>query len=157
MKATRIFLLGFAAAVLGLAMTSEPVAAQCWSCGTMGSYWDPEERRFVEGCAYCSGDTDGAGHCSTPSCEFCIALGPCRIAASLDGRSAEPATPYTLDRGQPSEANRLVATFASADYSPIPPNSSRRTLRSCDGGITARWYSASAVHAARGATARLRL
>lgn len=155
MKATRIFLLGFAAAVMGLALASEPVAAQCWSCGPRDYYWDGKE--WVEGCAYCTGDTDGAGHCSTPSCGFCIALGPCRIAASLDGRSAAPATPRTLELGQPSEAKPLVATFASADHSPIPPSSSRQTLRSCDGGITAKWYSAGAVHAARGATARLRL
>ncbi|WP_419161134.1 hypothetical protein [Candidatus Palauibacter sp.] len=153
MKATRIFLLGFVAAIFAMALTFEHAAAQCWTC-TGGFMLVDDDWKW---CGVCTGGDEGAKNCGMSSCNGCWALGPCSVQLSLDGRSAAPEVPEPPSFDQPGGAAAFVATFASADRGPVPPSNARQTRRSCDGGIISKWYSVSAVRAARGATAQLRL
>ena len=155
MKAIRIVLLGFAAAIFTMALEPEAAAAQCWTCDRAFMYdWDEDRYRI---CYHCSGDRTGYADCGTRTCTGCWNLGTCGVAAALDGRSAAPDVPETTNFEQPSEAGAFLATFTPADHGPTPPTYGRQTRRSCDGGIISKWYSAGAMSVARGATARLRL
>ncbi len=152
MKATRILLLGFTAALLATAVTVEPAAAQCWSCGWGGMLVDKKPTI----CRICTGDKQGYQACGTPTCGSCFNLGACSVELSLDGRSAAPETPSTPTFEESGEERVIEATFASAERGTVALGGPR-TRRSCDGGIVSRSYSASAVRAARQATEHLRL
>lgn len=152
MKATRIFLLGFAIAVLATAATIEPVEAQCWTCDTAAM--QNENKPSI--CWICTGDRTGAAVCATIRCGECEAFGECRIAAALDGRTVPPELPLVPDFDEVNEVNAFSAAFASADLGPLHPDA-REARRSCDGGIISRRYSPDAVSAARRATAQLLL
>jgi len=153
MKGTRIFLLSVAAATFGMVLTFQPAAAQCWSCG-YGSMVVDDKWTI---CRTCIGDDEGYQGCGTPACNSCYNLGSCSVQLSLDGRSAAPEVPEAPSFEQPGGFGALVATFAATDHGPVPPTNARRARRSCDGGITSKWYSAEAVREARSATEQLRL
>ena len=149
MKANRIFLLGFAAAVVGLALTFEAAEAQCWTCGEAGMFLDGE---WVT-CDYCSGDVQGAAYCGVSECKGCWALGPCQPIFTLDGRSIAPEAEAAGSDDLGAEGE-LLATFASMNIPPVLPGNTQ-LRRSCDGGIISRWYSTNDLRAARDATAHL--
>ncbi len=155
MKAKGILLLGFAAAISGLALASEPAAAQCWSCG-YGGMWVEDEGKWKI-CRICTGGDEGHIGCGTPKCSTCWNLGACSIQLSLDGRSAGPELPEAPVLGEPGDVGAFVAIFASAAHALVTPSNAPKTRRSCDGGIVSKWYSAGDILAARQTTAHLRL
>lgn len=162
MKATRIFLLGFAIAVLATATTVEPAAAQCWDCTEgPGPITDPDET-----CAYCVAGREGLGaeHCSTPECKRCrLTGGLCMVTVMFDGR----VSPLESPRLDPVPASGQLALFAAQPFwsglnrgqwsTAAPAPDEGLAKRSCDGGIMSRRYSDSDVSAIRNSTSLLRL
>lgn len=152
MKATRIFLLGFAIALLAIAATVESAEAQCWTC-TVASMQNEGKPSI---CWICTGDRSGAAACSTMRCGDCDTFGDCRIAATLDGRNVPPELPALPDLDEVNEVSAFSAVFASADLGSLHRDA-REARRSCDGGIIFRRYSPDDVRAARRMTAQLLL
>lgn len=165
MKRTRILMLGLGLAILTGVAGAAPALAQCFWC-TSGP--GPADGSAAE-CNYCVHNSAWGldDYCTTPACENCEVGGQLCLdgVVMLDGRLRPDRTEGSGLPEDPGESlvGVTLAVYESsrdAPYAKVPQRelvhaSTKR--RRCDGGITARQYSAGEMRGLLSDTKRIRI